>query len=118
MEKLRLNKNETLTILDSHFNVLATPAQAIKFLLKVKEIHKENPHYNHFLVCNLLDEALFQKTIKLCENYNLKYFIITTKNFNMSGFFKTDNKYDVVFNKVEDLGSFMTIVQIYSADEK
>lgn len=118
MEKLRLNKNETLTPV-GYCDGMSTPEQAIKFLLKTKEMHKGDSHYNHFLICNLFNETLFQKTIKLCEKYNLKYInIATDKDFNKSDLFKDDNEYDIVFNNSESLGLMMRLINIYCVKEK
>lgn len=78
-----------------------TPEDAVKKLIEIKEIHKRVSHYNPCAIfrCVNSNSYLYNKIIKLCKKYNLKYIDISDEAFDMSEICMDDNEYDVIINK-------------------
>lgn len=75
------------------------PEDAILKLLEVKKQHKNVSNYNPCAIFRILEENILEKTIKLCQKYNLKSINITDEAYDMSDICKDDNEYDVIINK-------------------
>lgn len=78
-----------------------TPEDAILKLIEVKTAHSGVYGYNPCAIfrCVSGDTKLYNKIVRLCKKYNLKYIDITEETYIMAELCEDDNEYDVIINK-------------------
>lgn len=78
-----------------------TPEDVIKKLLEVKKHHSMIKNYNPCAIFRLIkgDKDLYERVVRLCEQYHLKHIDITNDDYVMANLCKDDNLYDVIINK-------------------
>lgn len=78
-----------------------TPEDAIGKLYDVKIAHSNVPNYNPCAIFRCVggDDALYNRIVKLCDDYGFKYINVTDDEFVMQELCEDDNEYDVIINK-------------------
>ena len=78
-----------------------TPEDAIEKLLHIKQIHQNIAGYNPCAIfrCISPGREIYDRIVKTCKRYGLKYIDISDESFNMAELCQDDNPYDVIINK-------------------